>query len=229
MTDTSSSLRHRFRRARVHWLALGLLALGLAAHAPAQAALFQDNPALRPPPGARVAIVEFDDLQCPACAHANPLLQKAVAQYHIPWLRHDFLIPYHNWSRNAAIRARWFDLKSKTLGDDYRNQVFANQSSIYNTNMLIEFTQKFAQQHGIALPFAIDPEGKLAAKIEADKALGNAIGIHLTPSIFIVTNNPSAPYSFVQNPDQDLFRDIDRALAISRPVQATRTAKHPRR
>src|ERR1019366_10799790 len=55
--------------------------------------------ALHPPAGARVAIVEFDDLQCPSCATANPTLMQAANTYHIPWIRHDFLIPYHNWSR----------------------------------------------------------------------------------------------------------------------------------
>jgi hypothetical protein len=151
---------------------------------------------------------------------------QAAAKYHIPWIRHDFLIPYHQWSPLAAVRARWFDLKSKALGDEYRNEVFADQSNIYNRNMLIEFTQQFAQKHGIALPFAIDPEGKLNNEIEADKALGDRIGIHLTPSIFIVTNNPTTPWIFVQNPDTDLFADIDRGLAISHPVAAAHTAHH---
>jgi hypothetical protein len=34
-----------------------------------------DPSALKPPPGARVAIIEFEDLECPDCANANPLLK----------------------------------------------------------------------------------------------------------------------------------------------------------
>ena len=90
--------------------------------AQAQAAQMHDTSALKPPPGARVAIVEFDDLECPACAHANPILKAAAAKYNIPWIRHDFLIPAHVWSRNAAIRARWFDTQSPKLGDEYRDE-----------------------------------------------------------------------------------------------------------
>ena len=225
MKTTFSSLRSLLR-ARVLFLAVATAALLAPTGLRAQSQQFHDNPALRPPAGARVAIVEFDDLECPACAHANPLLMQAQAKYHIPWIRHDFLIPYHTWSRNAAIRARWFDMQSKELGAEYRNEVFANQSSIYNPNMLIEFTQQFAQKHNVALPFAIDPEGKLAAKIDADKAIGEAIGVHLTPSIFIVTNNPSHPWIYVQNPDTDLYRDIDQAIAISHPVAAAKPAHH---
>ena len=32
----------------------------------------------------------------------------------------------------AAVNARWFDMKSKAVGDEYRDKVFANQTSIYN-------------------------------------------------------------------------------------------------
>src|SRR5579863_887317 len=130
---------------------------------PAQPAPLQDTSALRPPPGARVAIVEFDDLECPACAHANPLLKAAAAKYKIPWVRHDLLIPSHVWSRNAAIRARWFDTQSQALGDEYRDEVFAGQANIFNLAMLSQFTEKFARDHGVQMPFAIDPQGKLEA------------------------------------------------------------------
>lgn len=222
----SASLRSLFR-ARVLFLAVAALALLAPAGLRAQSEQFRDNPALRPPAGARVAIVEFDDLECPACAQANPALMQAAAKYHIPWIRHDFLIPYHTWSRLAAIRARWFDLKSKALGDEYRNEVFANQNSIFNPNMLIEFTQQFAQRHSVALPFAIDPEGKLSNEVDADKAVGSAVGIHVTPTIFIVTNNPSTPWIHVQNPSTDLFADIDRGLAISHPIVAAHPVHHP--
>src|SRR5580658_8671964 len=139
------------RAGRILAVALGLAALFPAAHAQTPIQVL-DASALHPPAGARVAIVEFADLQCPACAAANPTLKAAVAQYKIPWVRHDFLIPYHNWSRNAAINARWFDLKAKSLGDDYRDQLFASQASIYNPDSLNQFTLKFAQSHGVTLP-----------------------------------------------------------------------------
>ncbi len=172
---------------------------------------------LRPPAGTRVAILEFDDLQCPACAAANPVLKGAAAKYHIPWVRHDFLIPVHNWSRNAAIYARWFDKKNKSLGDEYRDQVFANQNSIYNPAMLGAFTQRFAQSHGIALPFSVDPQGTLAAEVDADVDLGKRLGIEQTPTVFIVMAGPHGPaYIKVLKVEQDLYSAIDQALAATR-------------
>jgi protein-disulfide isomerase len=173
-----------------------------------------DGSALHPPSGARVAIVEFSDLECPACAHANPTLKAAADKYHIPWIRHDTLIPGHVWSRNAAIYARWFDLQAHGLGDAYRDSVFASQTSIYNVKVLDQFTQNFARSHSIALPFAVDPQGKLAAQVEADNQLSRRTGITQTPTVFIVTaRSKGAPYIKVQNVDADLYRTIDQALA----------------
>jgi len=209
---------------------LGLAGVALAAClastlAPAARAQFgapppgtqvHDPSALKPPAGARVAIVEFEDMECPDCGRANPLLREAAAQYNIPWVRHDFPLPFHTWSFQSAVNARWFDTKSKKLGDEYRDAVFADQASITTLDGLRQFTQKFAQDHGIALPFAIDPQGSLAAAVKADYALGQRIGIEHTPTIWVVTAN-SKGSPFVEVVDRTkLFQLIDQALADTR-------------
>lgn len=204
-------------------MALAAAALGAQAQNSIQV---MDASALKPPAGARVAIVEFDDLQCPACAAANPVLKAAADKYKIPWIRHDFLIPYHNWSRYAAIDARWFDEKAKWLGDQYRDAVFANQASIYNPDSLAQFTQKFAQSHNMALPFAVDPQGKFAAEVNADNTLAQRTGIKSTPTIFVVAaNSKGAPFIQVTNPAQDLYSTIDRALADTTPAARSKSTK----
>lgn len=191
-----------------------------AAHAqfapPDRGTAVHDPSALRPPVGARVAIVEFEDLECPDCARANPLLKEAAAKYKIPWVRHDFPLPFHAWSFTAAVNARWFDLKSKALGDEYRDAVFANQTSITSPELLRDFTDKFAQGRGIAMPFAIDPQSKLAGEVKVDYALGQRIGIEHTPTIWVVTaNSKGAP--FVEVVDRTkLYQLIDQALADTR-------------
>jgi protein-disulfide isomerase len=216
-------------------LALGALVLATAGTArgqfapPSQGTQVLDSTALHPPAGVRVAIVEFEYQQCPACAFNNPLIKGAAAKYKIPWIRHDFLIPGHNWSRYAAIDARWFDLKSKAIGDEYRDQVFANQASIYNPSSLAQFTGKFAQSHGLVLPFAVDPQGKLAAQVEADVALGLRTGIKGTPAVFIVTANSKGPqFIEVRDPQLQLYNVIDEALADTaaapKPAKAKRAA-----
>jgi protein-disulfide isomerase len=195
-----------------------LVVVGASAHAqfgaPSPGTVIHDPSALKPPAGARVAIVEFADLECPACARYNRLFKEAAAKYKIPWVHHDFLIPGHVWSTDAAVNVRWFNTKSKALGDEYRDQVFASQTSIYNLDELRQFTEKFAQSHGIALPFAIDPQGKLAAEVKADNDLGLRTGITSTPTVFIVTaNSKGAPYREVLLPFYQLYSVIDQAFA----------------
>ena len=214
-----SNLHLLRRRHSLRWLAAPVvLLLGLSGVARAQYGLppvtqVHDPAALRPPAGARVAIVEFEDMECPDCARANPVLLQAVATYHIPWIRHDFPLPFHAWSFQAAVNARWFDTKSKALGDEYRNAVFADQPSITSLEVLRQYTEKWAASHNLQLPFAIDPEGRLAAEVKADYALGQRIGIEHTPTIWVVTSH-SRGAPFVEVIDRSrLYQLIDQALA----------------
>jgi len=195
-----------------------LLAAAPAAHAqfsvPSSGTEVRDPAALKPPAGARVAIVEFADLECPACASANPLLKAAVEKYKVPWVRHDFLIPSHKWSTYAAVNARWFDAQNVALGGEYRDQVFANQTFIYGPFALRRFTEDFAQGHGIELPSSLDPDGKLTAQVLADNEVGRRTGIQHTPTVFVVTaDSKGAPFIEVQHIDQDLDQMIAQALA----------------
>jgi protein-disulfide isomerase len=186
-----------------------------------------DPSALRPPAGARVAMVEFADMECPDCARANPLLKEAAAKYKIPWVRYDFPLPMHAWSFKAAVNARWFDTRSKALGDEYRDYIFANQISIYSPDALRQFTEKFAASHGVAMPFAIDPQGALTAQVKADYALGQRIGIEHTPTIWVVTSN-SKGAPFVEVVDRSkLFQMIDQALADTASAAKAKAAKKP--
>jgi len=175
-----------------------------------------DASALRPPAGARVAIVEFADMQCPDCANAFPLMREAEAKYHIPLAYHDFPLPMHNWSFQAAVNARWFEVKSKKMGDDYRSFIFQNQRIIDTPATLTQKTQQFAQQHGLSFPFAVDPQGKLTALVKADYALGQRIGIEHTPTIWVVTSN-SKGAPFIEVVDRSrLFQLLDQALSDTR-------------
>ena len=222
-----------YRRIRTGLFGLAaVLLLTAVAHAqfgaPATTAI-HDPAALKPPAGARVAIIEFEDMECPDCAAANPVLRQAAAQYHIPLIRHDFPLSFHPWSRQAAINARWFDTKSKEIGDQYRDYIFANQTSIETPSALNEWTKKFAQAHGQALPFAVDPQGAFEALVKADYALGQRIGIEHTPTIWVVTDGAKAA-PFVEVVDRSkLYQIIDTAIAQTKtapdPAKPVSTAK----
>jgi protein-disulfide isomerase len=170
----------------------------------------QDTPqtVLRPPKGAQVAIVVFEDLQCPMCRRTAPLLEQASRTYKIPVVRHDFPLPMHNWSYQAAVMARYFDTHSKALGNEFRDYIFQNQLEI-NPQNLRAYAEKFATEHKVDLPFVIDPTGKLAAEVNADRDLGNAIKIGHTPTVYIVSSrNSGKPYVEVTDNNQ-LYSTID--------------------
>ena len=169
------------------------------------------SPALRPPKGAQVAIVIFEDLQCPDCRRAQPLVEEAARTYKIPLVLHDFPLPFHNWSYDAAILARYFDTHSKALGNEFRDYIFSNQLEITPQN-LRGFAEKFAAEHKVDLPFVIDPDGKLAALVNADKELGKSINLQHTPTLYVVSNKRSGK-PFVEVVDRSqLYALIDEMM-----------------
>jgi protein-disulfide isomerase len=164
--------------------------------------------ALRPPKGSQVAIVVFEDLQCPQCGRVAPLLAQASRTYKIPLVQHDFPLPMHNWSFDGAVLARYFDTHSKEIGNAFRESVFEHQMEI-NPQNLRGFADKFAGEHKIGLPFVVDPDGKLAAEVRADKDLGISLHIDHTPTIWVVSNrHPDKPYVEVKD-TKDLYVTID--------------------
>lgn len=212
-------------------LVLSLLAFVFVPSSPVLRAQTNTTPVhdaapLKPPPGARVAIVEFEDMECPRCAQVNPLLKEATTRYNIPWVRHDFPLRMHVWSFEAAVDARWFDTKSKKLGNEFRDAVFKNQPNIATKSDLRAFAEKFGQQHGVGFPFVVDPQGKLTAAVKADYNLGQKVGIEHTPTVWVVTNKTSGvPYTEVTDFNQ-LYQLIDQALSETKAE--THTAENSR-
>ena len=171
--------------------------------------LAEDVPeALRPPKGSQLALVVFEDLQCPQCGRVAPLLVQASRTYKIPLVQHDFPLPMHNWSFDAAVLARYFDTHSKEIGNEFRDSVFAHQLEI-NPQNLRGFADKFAADHKIGLPFVVDPDGKLAGLVRADKDVGVNLHIDHTPTIWIVSSKRTAqPYVEVKD-TKELYVMID--------------------
>src|SRR5208283_4534744 len=99
-----------------------------------------------------------------------PILEQASKTYKIPLVRHDFPLPMHNWSYQAAVMARYFDASSKALGDEFRDYIFSNQLEI-NPQNLRGYAEKFAREHKVGLPYVIDPQGKLAAEVNDSSQL----------------------------------------------------------
>jgi len=214
------------KKRSLFWLiALLLLALfgtlGLRAHAQANSYAAQ---VLRPPKGAKVAIVVFEDLECPDCARAAPLIEEASKAYKIPVVRYDFPLTEigHLWSFDAAVMAHYFAAKSPELGTAFREYIFQRQALIDGPNMtdgeaqkraLRDHAEQFAKEHKTTLPFVVDPQGKFAAEVRQSKSIGQRIGIAHTPTLYVVSNRQQGT-PFVEVVDRTkLYQLIDELKA----------------
>jgi len=171
---------------------------------------FKDTSMFKPPAGAKVAVVEFEDLECPACGHAFPIVHAAVAHYGIPLVRKDFPLQGHLWSFDAAVWARYLqDKVSPKTAEDYRGAVFAAQQGIASKDDMLNFTRRFFQTHGIQMPFVADPTGQLANEVKADRSLGEKMGLQHTPTIVVCTQ-----HEWVHVTDVSLlYQTIDELMA----------------
>ena len=202
-----------------------LLALILAA----TSAFAADSCSVKPPAGAALAIVEFEDLQCPRCAAVTGVVHDAARVYKIPLVRYDFPLPIHSWSKQASIIGKYFDhlsaapgAKDKNLGDEYRKYIFENQPAVTPAG-LRAYADTFAKSKGLTLPANVDPNGELEKEINVSYACGVTNRIQHTPTIFLVKNDGSAP---VEVTDVDkLYATIDTMLPKSSAKSATTPKK----
>lgn len=207
-------------------LALATLALLSTTSLLAQMALpssgataFKDTSAFRPPAGATIAIIEFEDMECPLCAQTSPIVFHAMAKYGIPRVHHDFIIPSHIWSRTAAIDARYLeDNVSPKMAEAFRRDIFASQSRIASRDDLFHFASSWFQAHGQAMPFILDGNGRCAKEVQDDCLLAIRSGVAHTPTLIVATQSR---WIEVTDPQQ-----LDRAIEVARATLKESSAPH---
>ena len=76
------------------------------------------------------------------------------------------------------------------------------------------------QQHGLQMPFVMDPKGELAAKVKADYDLGMRMGLRFTPTIVVVTQDKyQAVMGMTQQDDpNNLYAVLEAAVAHTKAV-----------
>ena len=220
-------------------LVVTLIAAGLTLWHPSQVqaqfagtadpSTFRDTSMLKPPAGQKVAVIEFFDLECPACRNAYPIVQQAASQYHVPVVHYDFPLSMHVWSKDAAIFARYLqDKVSPSLAEEYRKDVFRQQPAIASKDDLQQYTRRWMTQHGQTMPFVVDPGGKLAAEVHADYSLGERLNVTRTPTIVVATASKWQIVSGSESGSNDvnrIFSMLDAAQKQSggSPVASGRT------
>jgi protein-disulfide isomerase len=148
------------------------------------------KPMLKPPAGAKVAVIVFEDLGCPSCAANHATELAAVAQTRVPLVRYDFPFPEHVWTFEGAVCARYIqDHISPKLAGDFRTDVFAAQRMFASRDDIDRYLKSWLSRHGQAVPMIIDPGGKLAAEVGADYQFGVHLNVQYTPTIIVATRN----------------------------------------
>jgi protein-disulfide isomerase len=179
---------------------------------PNQGEVFKDTSMLKPPPGVKIAVIEWQDLMCPACKAAFPIVHAAIAHYGIPIYEKDFLLGGEHGvqgDKEAAVWARYLqDKVSPQVADQYRGAIFAAQNGIADLDDMQNFTRRFFQSHGLQMPFVPDPTGQLLKEVTADTALGRKLGMMYTPCIIVATQ-----HEWVHVTDTSLlYQTIDQLL-----------------
>ena len=178
---------------------------------------FRDTTVLRPPVGSKVALIVFEDLGCPACARAHPIEMDVVKQTHVTLLRYDFPLAQHIWTFEGAVCARYIQ---ETVGaqaaDEFRSSVFKQQSMISSVDDIHRFLSSWLLKHGRRMPAKIDPTGKLAKAVTADRDLGTRLNVEWTPTVVVVTRKD---YQVVCG-TKDGANDPNQILAVVKAAMA---------
>lgn len=141
----------------------------------------------RGPKDSPVTIVEFGDLQCPACKAAQPAIEALIAAN--PTARfvfQNFPLEMHNWAAKGAAYADCVGRASNDAFWKFVAKTYESQSDITAENADEKLTA-IADASGVkgadVAACAAKPETK--ARVDASLALGRAVDVTSTPTLFI--------------------------------------------
>jgi protein-disulfide isomerase len=141
----------------------------------------------RGPKAAPVTIVEFGDLQCPACKAAQPAIEGLVAsEPNVRFVFQNFPLEMHNW---AAKGAAYADCVGKASNDAFWKfiaKTYEAQADITAENADEKLTA-IADQSGVKGAEMATCAGTPVTKAHVDSslALGKAVNVTGTPTLFI--------------------------------------------
>jgi protein-disulfide isomerase len=141
----------------------------------------------RGPKNAPVTIVEFGDLQCPACKAAQPAIEALVAaEPSARFVFQNFPLEMHNWAAKGAYYADCVAQASNEAFWKFVATTYAQQSDITAENADQKLTA-IADASGVKgadiAACATTPVAK--AHVDASIALGKSVNVTGTPTLFI--------------------------------------------
>jgi protein-disulfide isomerase len=173
---------------------------------PVQVPLRADDPA-RGSPKAPVTIVLFSDFQCPFCARVGPTIEQVEKTYgdkvRVVW-KHEPL-PFHPNALPAAEAAEAAREQGKFW--QMHDKLFQGQRELSD-----EAYRRWAKELGLDLRKFDEARqsGRLKARIEEDRELGEHVGANGTPTMFVNGERVIGAVPFEQ-----LKAVVDRKLGAS--------------
>jgi protein-disulfide isomerase len=145
------------------------------------------NGPARGPKDAPVTVVEFGDLQCPACKAAQPTIEALVAaEPNVRFVFQNFPLEMHNWAAKGAAYADCVGRASNDAFWKFIAKTYETQSDITAENADEKLTA-LADGAGVKgadiAACATKPETK--ARVDASLALGKSVDVSGTPTLFI--------------------------------------------
>jgi len=139
------------------------------------------------PKDAAVTIVEFGDLQCPACKAAQPTIEALVAaEPNARFVFQNFPLEMHNWAAKGAYYADCVGRASNEAFWKFVSKTYETQSDITAENADEKLTA-LAEGAGVKgseiAACATKPETK--AHVDASIALGKSVDVTGTPTLYI--------------------------------------------
>src|SRR5213080_5370212 len=165
---------------------------------------------IRGNPDAPVTLEEFGDFQCPPCGNIAVFIDELAKEYG-PRLRlvfRNFPLPNHKYAREAALAAEAAGLQGRFW--EMHDVLYREQAAWSKAPNARELFESYAGTIGLNLEqFRKDMDGEKAReRVDSDHALGDSLGIKLTPTLYI-NNHPMDPRE--KNPE-GVRAAIDAAL-----------------
>jgi len=171
------------------------------------------------PASAKMLIVEFADLECPACREAAPMMEKLRSDFpQARFIFQSYPLPQHPWAAKAAA---YLDCMGRDNADQaftFIDSVFTHQKEIEDavrktaadgktnvdeaavSDQLRKYTTEAGANPAKVEACAATPE--TSQRILRSQLLGQAVGVNSTPTLFLngrrVANFASAQYEAVK-------------------------------
>jgi len=170
----------------------------------------------RGPADAWVTVVEFSDFECPFCGREAPVLSQLLSAYpadvrlvykHFPLSQHPDAVPAAVAAECAGDQGKFWEM---------HDLLFAHQDALSDQDLA-----RYAGQLGVVMDTwqacRSTAGGPAAARVQADQALGSAIGVAATPTL--VVNGAVYPGAY----SLDSYRPVvDAAIASAKASGVSR-------